>query len=114
MPNSGPVPFPRFPLIPSLPAPRQTADMEMMKVVMWKNDGMDGAGVVMTTAVRVVAVVVNAVAVVVGAIVVVHVAAAVYLACFLAFLAAFFSWFFIVFDFTKTAQATTVDEPVAG
>ena len=39
---------------------------------------------------------------------------AAYLLCFLAFLAAFFSWFFVVFDFTKTAQATTVDEPVAG
>ena len=39
---------------------------------------------------------------------------AAYLLCFLAFLAAFFSWFFVVFDFTKTAHATTVDEPVAG
>jgi hypothetical protein len=35
VPISIPIPFPRFPLISSLPAPRLTADMDKMDVVVW-------------------------------------------------------------------------------
>ena len=76
-----PIPFPRFPLISSLPAPRLTADMDKVNVVVWWCVDMAGAGVVATTAVFVVgvAVVANVVKMFAN-----------YLLCFLAFVAAFY------------------------
>ena len=99
-----------------------------------KNEGVTGAGVVVTTAVHDVAVADRVVVEVIAVVVVVdRTTAAIfrellvglpqpsptkvnvaYFFSFFAFLAAFFSWFFIVFDLTRTAQATTVADPATG